>query len=84
MFYRNFTIWLDVIKKVIYYLTSISKFGIAVFFITLITSFLLLLNHLKGCPDRFDLIPIGIALISTFIFESIRNYILKKYYLKKD
>ncbi len=75
MFYGNFRIWLDSVKKVIYYLTSISKFGIAVFFITLIPSFLLSVKYFKGCIYRFDLIPIGIALIITLILEFIYNLI---------
>jgi len=84
MFYGNFTVWLESVKKVIYYITSISKFGIAVFFITLITSFFLSLKYFKGCIYRFDLIPIGIALITTFIFELIYNLIRRKFDSKKE
>ncbi|MBI9031183.1 hypothetical protein JEZ13_04120 [bacterium] len=60
------------------FLNSISKFGVIVFFITVIVSLWLLLNHSFFLRHYAIYTSLAIAFVVTFIFELIYNLIRNK------
>lgn len=70
--------WLNLLKKIAYFLTSISKVGIAVFIFTFIVSFYITWTYLNWWIFFKFLITLGLAFITTFLFEYLYNLIRKK------
>ena len=76
--YREYSFWSNLLRNLFAYITSISKLGIGVFFISLVGSYFIMINNFKDTLILFDFLPFVIALGITYVFEFIYNIVRDK------